>query len=247
MILYFSGTGNSEYVAEQLASRLEDGVLSLNELIREKDHREITSEKPWIIVTPTYAWQLPHIVRDWLYDAKLAGNRKMYFALTCGDGVGNAGSYAKQLCKDIGMEFMGLAAIVMPENYIAMFNAPEEEKARKIIKAAEPKISILINRIAKEEELPRIASPLGWVFTVLINPLFYIGVKDAAFTVSDACIGCGLCESLCPLNNIRIEDGKPVWHGSCTHCMACICHCPEKCIEYGKASVGKPRYTCPPM
>jgi len=248
MILYFSGTGNSEYVAEELASRLEDSVLGLNELIKENDHREISSEKPWVIVAPTYAWQLPRIVRDWLYKAKLTGNRKAYFALTCGSGTGNAGTFAKRLCKDIGMEFMGLAAIVMPENYIAMFHAPEEEEARKIIKAAEPKVSILINRIGREEKLPRAGSPLGWVCSAIVNPLFYAAViKDSAFRVSDACVDCGLCDSLCPTNNIRMENGHPTWHGSCTHCMACICHCPEKAIEYGRASVGKPRYTCPPM
>ena len=35
---------------------------------------------------------------------------------------------------------------------------------------------------------------------------------------------------------------KPVWDKNCTHCMACICYCPVEAIEYGKKSVGKPRY-----
>ena len=46
----------------------------------------------------------------------------------------------------------------------------------------------------------------------------------------------------CPLNNIRLENGKPVWGKNCTHCMACICYCPKEAIEYGKKSKGKPRY-----
>ena len=29
---------------------------------------------------------------------------------------------------------------------------------------------------------------------------------------------------------------------NCTHCMACICYCPAEAIEYGKKSLGKPRY-----
>lgn len=46
----------------------------------------------------------------------------------------------------------------------------------------------------------------------------------------------------CPLNNIKLINGKPVWNKNCTHCMACICYCPVKAIEYGKKSKNKPRY-----
>ena len=59
---------------------------------------------------------------------------------------------------------------------------------------------------------------------------------------SEACIGCGKCVELCPLSNIYLENGKPVWGKNCTHCMACICYCPKEAIEYGRKSKGKPRY-----
>ena len=76
-----------------------------------------------------------------------------------------------------------------------------------------------------------------------VNPLFYpLFVKANAFTVSSACIGCGQCVRRCPANNITLHDGKPVWGKDCTHCMACICYCPAEAIEYGKKSLGKPRY-----
>ena len=76
-----------------------------------------------------------------------------------------------------------------------------------------------------------------------VNPVFYrFFVKADAFRATDACIGCGRCVELCPLNNIRLENGKPVWGKNCTHCMACICYCPKEAIEYGEKSKGKPRY-----
>ena len=56
------------------------------------------------------------------------------------------------------------------------------------------------------------------------------------------CIGCGKCEKLCPMNNITLPNDRPVWGDNCTQCMACICYCPKEAIEYGKRSVGKPRY-----
>lgn len=45
-----------------------------------------------------------------------------------------------------------------------------------------------------------------------------------------------------PLSNVKIVEGKPVWGKNCTHCMACICHCPTEAIEYGAKSTGKPRF-----
>lgn len=60
--------------------------------------------------------------------------------------------------------------------------------------------------------------------------------------MKNTCIGCGQCVKRCPMNNISIKDNKPVWKSCCTHCMACICYCPLEAIEYGKKSVGKPRY-----
>ena len=76
-----------------------------------------------------------------------------------------------------------------------------------------------------------------------VNPIFYrFFVKADAFQVSDACTGCGQCVRNCPMNNISLRDRKPVWGRECTHCMACICYCPAKAIEYGKKSIGKPRY-----
>ncbi len=84
--------------------------------------------------------------------------------------------------------------------------------------------------------------------SALVNPLFYrLIVKAKAFTVSDACTSCGHCAAVCPLGNIRLDGGKPVWGTECTHCMACICGCPTSAIEYGRASVGKPRYQCPDL
>ena len=61
----------------------------------------------------------------------------------------------------------------------------------------------------------------------------------------EKCTGCGLCAKLCPTCTITLHDGHPVWEDNCTHCMACITRCPAEAIEYGKKSLGKPRYRCP--
>ena len=77
----------------------------------------------------------------------------------------------------------------------------------------------------------------------VLNPIMYsMMISAKGFRVTDQCTGCGQCEQRCPLNNIKIANGKPVWGNQCTHCMACIAGCPHEAIEYGKKAVGKPRY-----
>lgn len=79
-----------------------------------------------------------------------------------------------------------------------------------------------------------------------MNTLFYrFNMQPKKFTVSDVCVSCGKCEKVCPLGNIRMENGRPVWGEHCTHCMACISGCPAEAIEYGKSTRGKARYQCP--
>ena len=53
MILYFSGTGNSEYAAKRIAAELQDEAVNLFHKIRRNDCSKINSETPWVIVTPT--------------------------------------------------------------------------------------------------------------------------------------------------------------------------------------------------
>ena len=112
------------------------------------------------------------------------------------------------------------------------------------MESAEPSIREVLSRLQAGEPFDAPRGNLADRFlSGPVNPFFYTAiVKDKAFTASAACNGCGQCVKRCPLNNITLPDGKPVWGGRCTHCMACICYCPTEAIEYGKKSAGKPRY-----
>lgn len=244
MILYFSGTGNSRYIAERLAAHLGDALLDMGARIAAGDESAVQVGGRLAIVTPTYAWRIPRIVRDWLRRTPLVGAGQTWFVMSCGDEVGNADHYNRALCGKKGLLYGGTAQIVMPENYIAMFHAPDAPRARQIVARAEPEIDRVAACIAAGETLP---SPRLSVADRLksgpVNPVFYrFFVKAKAFTAGEACTGCGRCARLCVMNNITLQNGKPVWGEACTHCMACICHCPAEAIEYGEKSVGEPRY-----
>ena len=244
MILYFSGTGNSNYVAKRIADALGDALVNLNDRIKASDTSSVETGERVIIVTPTYAWRIPRVVRDWLRKTELRGAKQAWFVMTCGSEIGNADKYNCDLCVEKGLVCMGTAQIVMPENYIAMFSAPQADEARQIVAKAEPSIDRAIAAIQRNQPFAPTRNNLYDRFmSGPVNPIFYkCFVKANAFTASSACIGCGQCVKRCPMNNVTLKDGKPSWGKNCTHCMACICYCPVSAIEYGKKSVGQPRY-----
>ena len=121
MVLYYSGTGNSKYIAKCIAFALETDCLNLNERIKAEDTSSVQTEENVILVTPTYAWRIPHIVSGWLGKAELVGAKRIWFVMDCGSEIGNAAKYNRELAARKALTYMGTAQIVMPENYIALF------------------------------------------------------------------------------------------------------------------------------
>lgn len=246
MILYFTGTGNSLHIAKALSNRLGDELLSINEKIKKNDNRPIKCDERLVFVLPTYAWRIPTVVEQWIKTTSLEGARSAWLVMTCGDEIGNADEYNRELVEEKGIAHMGTVKITMPENYIAMFDAPSEDETKKIIEAADAQIDAIAAVIAENASFsPCRVNAYGKIMSSAVNSIFYkLFVKAKAFRADDRCIGCGRCVELCPLNNITLSGGKPVWSTDCTHCMACISYCPTQAIEYGKKSVGKRRYHC---
>lgn len=244
MICYFSGTGNSRYTAELIGAAIGDQVVSMNALMKSGSKEALQSDTPFVFVCPTYAWRIPRVVSEFIAKTRLEGNKKAYFILTCGTETGNAVYYAEKTCAQKELEFMGLTSVVMPENYIARYEVPDKVQAAAIVQKALPHILCIAESLKSGRPLPHEESALGEKLkSSVVNPIFYTAIVSAKnFYSTDACIACGKCAELCPLNNIRLADRKPVWGQNCTHCMACICGCPREAIEYGNKSKGKPRY-----
>ena len=58
------------------------------------------------------------------------------------------------------------------------------------------------------------------------------GGSTMAYTISDACINCGACESECPVSCISAGDSKYVIDaGTCIDCGACAGVCPVDAPE----------------
>ena len=246
MILYFTGTGNSRYIANAITSITKDELVSINEKIKTKDTQAIQTDGRLVFVLPTYGWRIPRVVEEWVRKTEFTGVEKVWFIMNCGSGIGNGAGYIQKLCREKSFFCMGTMGITMPENYIAMFQTPDKQEAATIIKKADPVINEAGQMIAEGKAFPD-PNPniLDKFLSTVVNPVFYkVFVKADGFYAKDSCIGCGKCQEICPLQNIKMKDGKPEWGKDCTHCMACISRCPAEAIEYGRKSVGKRRYYC---
>lgn len=246
MIMYFSATGNSRFVAKTLAKLLDDEAVDLMKRMHNGDTSPLASDKPFVLCAPVYVDGLPLPICRHLKDTTLQGSRKAYAVVTMGSYAGVAGRQARELFASKQMEFGGCAEVVMPRNYLVGF-APDEkpEAIEGKIKAAPEAVAQIADVISCE--LPYEERHVSEVEYRLVLPFIYLWEKLAyptkKFVANDACISCGMCERICSLSVIRMEDGVPVWDKRhCMHCMACIQNCPVRAIDYGKAMQRKQRY-----
>ena len=166
-------------------------------------------------------------------------------AVTCGSNGGHADRVFRQQLEEIGLPLHADFCFVMPNVYVNMAGMTIDKPARAQRKIARSKAHLpaVVQHIRDREaaaEIRRGAFP-GFK-TNVIGKGFGKWVSDEPFFATDACVSCGKCVSVCPLQNITLEDGRPKWHGHCTNCDACYHHCPQHAIQFGKATKGKGQY-----
>ncbi len=63
-----------------------------------------------------------------------------------------------------------------------------------------------------------------------------IPLTDKSIVVDEKCIGCGICANVCPVENIKIVDKKPLFQHRCEMCFACDEWCPHGAIRHWSRS-----------
>ncbi len=247
MILYFSGAGNSRLGAQILAKKLEDELVSINDIIKNNLQKEFRSEKPFVVVAPIYAWRLPRIVERLLNEATFIGNKNIYFVATMGESFGVADNYCETISQNKNLHFKGFKGVVMPEVYIIMYDIDDRESINCMVKNAALEFEEIAEQIKVGAEFEGYKhTVMDRVCSGLVNSFFYkFMLNTKKIYVTEECISCGKCVSGCPLNNIELHEGKPVFENNCTHCTACIHNCPKRAIEVKGKTEKRGRYECP--
>lgn len=252
MIMYFSATGNTKFAAELLAEQLGDELVSLNEILKKNKELVFKSEKPFVLVSPIYAWRLPRRIEKIIANAEFVGSNQMYTMITMGSYSGATEEYCKRVVTGRGMEYMGFCEVCMPDNYVVTCLMPSKNESIEIIRKSLPDIYSAADKIAKGEYLGSViernksANRIRYEFTKIANAGFNSTMTNKrAFKVSDSCTACGTCVRLCPINNISIKDGKAVYGKECMFCLACLHGCPYHAIDFKGRAQKNGYYRCP--
>ena len=243
MILYFSATGNSKYVASRIAEATGDKIVSILECA-DGACFDFEDEKIGII-TPTYFWSLPSIVDEFLGTISFATNY-LYFVATCGTTPGATGALANKRIQSCNID--AYFSVKMVDNYTPIFDISTKELQEKFLIDTEGTIDGIISYVKAGKHLARMTGATPVLLSNLIAKQIYNlrARKTSRFSVEDTCNGCGLCEMKCPVHAIKIESGQPVWvKDKCVMCLGCLHRCPKFSIQCGSKTKAHGQYLNP--
>ena len=243
MIYYFSGTGNSQWVAEQLAKRTQDTALFIPQVIKDMQ-KDLTFGPDDVVgvVFPVYAWAAPEIVMQFLQHVHVDEKTFTFAVCTCGSEAGRTFDQFKTV-----FPLKSAYTVSMPDNCITLFDLDRPELIREKLNVAQQRMPIIAMNISTRRTIFEIEEGTAASFkTKVINPLFALSMMTTRrFSVDKSCTGCGQCEKNCPFGTIKMQDGKPVWNGRCQQCMSCIMRCPVQAIQCGAGTRKRRRYVNP--
>ena len=232
MIYYFSGTGNSEYVAKKLSSALNDSIQSIESADTLKQDQCIG------IITPVYFFELPSIVEDFLQRLSVSPETYLYLVVTYGGKPGNIGKQANKIMKKKGIGFYAMYGVKMVDSYIPLYKPSKNSSIEDHI---EPQINKIISHIQQK----RIGDYLKGTLPRFINQAFVFKYKQARktqhLTIDDTCTHCGLCVHNCPEQAISMKDNVTFIKDKCMMCLRCLHHCPVNAIHYDHLDKGQYR------
>ena len=237
-IYWFSGTGNSLYAAKRLSAGI--GGCRLIRITDAAPYGPVGGADAKVgFAFPSYYGNLPRAVLAFVEKLEIRPDTYIFAVVTMGAvGQGSVGAMDRAL-KAKGLRLNYGRGVLMPANYVIGYNPADGGNKEKLLDKADARLLASAKEISAGMQSVR-------TLPITANKLFNgIEELDAAFTTDGECTGCGLCEKICPVGNIRLSNGKPEWMRHCEHCVACISWCPAKAINYGGKTRDRRRYRNP--
>ncbi len=238
IIFYFTGTGNCLYIARQLAGANTE-LLSIPQMIKQGRYEFEADEIG--IVYPIYGHMPPYMVRQFIQQVKLNAAYK-FAVLTYGARKCDAVEIWDEISCKAGHAFDYIATIIMVDNWLPNFDMNEQIKIDKHIPENLQIITADINEhrhwhepvTEEERQMHR-----GFMAMSGLDPeVGFLMKSEKCFTVTEACIGCGVCVSVCPRGNYDLTSTGVGVSGDCEFCFACIHNCPQRAIRFRKSEEG---------
>ena len=234
VILYFTGTGNSLYIARQLADENTE-LLSIPQLMKSGKF-DIEADEIGIVY-PIYGHMPPNMVRRFIKQANLKADYK-FAVLTYGNRKCNAAEIWNEVSQKVGKPFDYIATIIMVDNWLPNFDMNEQRKIDKHIPENLAKIKSEISErkqwIEPATEEERMMHNGFIAYTGIDPEVGFLKRSEKYFVTTDACVQCGVCVDMCPRGNYELDGDRVKISGDCEFCFACIQNCPQKAIQFAK-------------
>lgn len=239
IIFCYSATGNSYAAAKTLSQQTGAELLPITRQIPRLEQQSAVG-----FIFPTFFMGLPGIVEDFVRKLSIEGSPYLFGITTSGPFPGDSLAHLNRILLEKGKSLHYSAQVRSVANYIAEYDI-RRDKITSTIKKTKKKINEIAQEITERKITP--TKEKEGMTSYLFHKLYLKSypIQDQYFTVSDVCIGCGLCEKVCLAGNIEMSKKGPVFGGKCENCMACIHWCPNKAIQWKKRTQKRDRYHHP--
>lgn len=233
--VYFSGTGNTKFCVEQYLLAYE-GKAEMYSIEEEDVKKKVEENDEILFAYPIQYSNLPKIVRDFIcHNKELWQGKKIYILTTMGLFSGDGSGLSARLFKKYGANVIGGLHVNMPDS-VADVKAVKRplEKNQELVKKGKIKIKQAAEKMKQGHPTKNGLSLFSHALGLFGQRLYFYNkgthYSDKLKIDKARCIGCGKCQSLCPMKNISLIDHKATAGKMCTKCYRCISHCPNKAI-----------------
>lgn len=243
-ICYFSATGNSFDLANELKEHVSNSDLFY---IPNLDVVSLDEFQRIILVSPIYLFGTPVPVKKFIEKMATYKDKDYYAVLNYGGFPGNAVGYFAEVFESNSLILKDAFTVKMPENFTITNLTPTvpDWYIRHSLKSGHGKIIHIAKKINSNSKRKIHSNIFKFCNNVHEKgERTWHGLPED-FVISENCNQCGLCEAICPAENIKIENDKVVFQDRCVSCLACYHRCPQRAINYKNKTAGKKRYHNP--
>ncbi len=236
-LFYFSGTGNSLFLAKKLADRLgSEGeslkIIPLAGLAKDKPY-ETFAERIGIVF-PVYFYDIPDIVKSFISRLRAPNVKFLFGVSNCGASDWGVPDRTVRLAKKNGLPMNAFFRFILPDNSIVY--ATDSSLHSGMFAVAEKKIEQVAGLVQSFTPLIEHSGSAAAIIPGMAMKAICFGpygFKDIRFDPK-ACTACGMCEKVCPVANVSLASGSPQWKSQsvCTSCFACIHYCPTSAVKF---------------